>query len=84
MLMIKLEVVGLGTDGASNMASDLNGLNGLWKDVNPFTTHVHCVCHRLALAVKRAGAGMVLVECIQGILREVYTLVQNRPNVQAR
>ena len=43
-------IVGLGSDGAAEMAGELNGLNALMKVDNPFTIIVHCVCHRLNLA----------------------------------
>ena len=76
--------MGLGTDGASNVASNLNGLNGLWKEQNPYTVHVHCVCHRLALAVSQAGSDLHLVKSAQAIVREVYTLVHNHPKVLKR
>ena len=49
------KVVGLGTDGASVMASDLNGVNGLLTKDNPDLGFMHCVCHRLNLAVSHHG-----------------------------
>lgn len=75
---------GLGTDGASPLASDKNGLNGLWKEICPFCCHVHCVCHRLALAVKQSSKDNVLVKQVEGVIRETYILVENRPNIKAR
>ena len=47
------KVVGLGSDGASVMASDLNGVNGLMKRDNPHIIFLHRVCHRLNLAQLR-------------------------------
>ena len=38
-------------NGVSVMASDLNGVNGLLTKDNPHLVFMHCVCHRLNLAV---------------------------------
>ena len=51
--MYDLQIIGLGSDGAAAMASDLNGLNALMTNDNPYTVFVHCVCHRLNLAVSQ-------------------------------
>ena len=45
------KAAGLGSDGANVMSGHRNGLNALKKAGNPFCVYVHCVCHRLALAV---------------------------------
>ena len=49
--MYDLQIIGLGSDGEAAMASDLNGLNALMTNDNPYTVFIHCVCHRLNLAV---------------------------------
>lgn len=49
------KVIGLGSDGASVMSSHINGVNGLFREANPFIVFVHCVCHRLQLAVSQAS-----------------------------
>ena len=51
--MYDLQIIGLGSDGAAAMASNLNGLNALMTNDNPYTVFVHCVCHRLNLAVSQ-------------------------------
>ena len=48
------KVVGLGRDGASAMASELNGL----KQENPSLVFAHCVAYRLSLSVSQACAGI--------------------------
>ena len=78
------QVYGLGTDGANVMASDQNGLNGLRAEVCPFCNHVHCVCHRLALAVKQAGNEIPLVKSMETLVQQVYHIVQRRQTVHAR
>ena len=42
--------VKFGSNGASVMASDIRGVNGMLKKRNPFLVFVHCVAHRLNLA----------------------------------
>ena len=44
------KVVGLGSDGASAMASEWNGV----KQENPSLVFSHCVAHRLSLGVSQA------------------------------
>ena len=48
------KVGGLGTDGASVMTGHLNGVTMLMCTDNPHCISVHCVCHRLNLAVSQA------------------------------
>ena len=73
------KVVGLGTDGASVMASDLNGVNGLLTNDNPHLVFMHCVCHRLNLAVSQACAGITDMVALQSVLAAVYTFIQLSP-----
>ena len=63
------KVVGLGTDGASVMASEMNGVNGLLTKDNPHLIFMYCVHHRLNLAVlqsssDRARRGGIRVRCL--------------------
>ena len=44
-------VIGLGSDGSSVKASDIRGVNGMMKHRNPFLVFIHCVAHRLNVAV---------------------------------
>ena len=70
------KVVGLGTDGASVMASDRNGLNGLVKRENPFCIYVHCVCHRLNLAVSQVCKDMPVMKALTKTISAIYNYVQ--------
>src|SRR6218665_1344055 len=70
------KVVGLGADGASVVASDLNGVNGLMKQLNPYCVFVHCVCHRLNLAVSQACKKIESLKVISTIVCTVYSFVQ--------
>ena len=44
----------INTDGASVMTRRLNALNALIKDKYPNVKHIHCLAHRLNLAVREA------------------------------
>ena len=55
--VVMSKVVGLGSDGASAMASELNWANDLLKQENAFLFFSHCVAHMLSLAVSQACAG---------------------------
>ena len=44
----------INTDGASVMTGRLNALNALIKDKYPNVKHIHCLAHRLNLAVREA------------------------------
>jgi hypothetical protein len=46
------KVVGLTTDGASNMTGHLNGVAALIKSDHPEVITTHCLAHRVELAVK--------------------------------
>ena len=53
------KVAGLGSDGAAVMTGVHNGVGVQLKQVYPLLVHVHCMAHRLALAVSQA-AGEIL------------------------
>ena len=73
------KVVGLGSDGASAMASELNGVNGLLKQDNPFLVFSHCVAHRLNLAVSQACAGISEMVALQHVMAATYNYVELCP-----
>ena len=45
------KVIGVGSDGASVMTGDDKGVNGMTKKHSPFLVFVHCMAHRLNVAV---------------------------------
>ena len=73
------KVVGLGSDGASAMASELNGVNGLLMQENPFLVFSHCVAHRLSLAVSQACAGITEMVALQHVMAATYNYVELSP-----
>lgn len=68
-------MLGLGMDGAAVMSSALNGVNGLVKEKNPYTVAIHCVCHRLHLAVSQASQGVDAMNTITNIISSIYAYI---------
>ncbi|XP_023932869.1 zinc finger protein 862-like [Lingula anatina] len=50
--IFKGKMVGMGCDGASNMLGSKSGLASRLQSDNPELVTVHCLCHRLELAMK--------------------------------
>jgi len=48
------KLVGMGSDGASNMLGRKKGLAVLLQEEHPEMVTVHCICHRLELAFRDA------------------------------
>lgn len=69
-------VVGLGTDG-STMLGHRGGLVGKFQEVIPPLLPVHCVAHRLPLAVVDACAGIDLVKKYDRHIRTVFKFYQS-------
>ncbi|XP_064597802.1 zinc finger protein 862-like [Liolophura sinensis] len=73
------KVMGLGADGASVMSGERNGLRSLVEKENPHCTYVHCVCHRLNLAVSQACKTFPEMETVNKILSAVYSYINQSP-----
>ena len=63
-----LQIIGLGSDGAAAMASDLNGLNALMTNDNPYTVFVHCVCHQINLAISHHTVAYIHIHWKKAIM----------------
>ena len=73
------KVIGLGSDRASVMASDIRGINGMLKKQNPFLVFEHCVAHRLNLAVSQSCNGISGMATLQNVIAAFYNFVQLSP-----
>ena len=62
------------------MASDMNGVLGLLQRENPFLIGIHCINHRLHLAVSKAAKDIKNVNTLSTILSTIYQHVNNSPN----
>ncbi|ELK35181.1 Zinc finger protein 862 [Myotis davidii] len=69
-------VVGLGTDGSA-MLGHSGGLVGKFQEIIPPLLPVHCVAHRLPLAVVDACAGIDLVKKCDRHIRTVFKFYQS-------
>jgi hypothetical protein len=73
-------VMGLVADGASVMASDLNGFTGPIHQDNPFAICMHCVCHKLNLAVSQASKAVSGMQVITSLLSSCYSFANGSSN----
>ena len=71
----KKQLEALNTDGASVVASEINGLHGKVKAIYKKLVWIHCAAHRLALAVKHALEGTKTKEGVKG-----YSKLESRFN----
>jgi len=73
-------------DGASVMVSQHNGVTGQVRIDNPHCVALHCVNHRLHLAVSKAASNpnVPAVCMLSGIVSTIYIHVNNSPNRLAK
>lgn len=67
-------------DGASVMLSQQNGVAGLHQRNVPFCVALHCVCHRMHLAICKAANSIQNVKTLQTIVSTIYQHINNSPN----
>ena len=67
------KIVGLGTDCASVMANKLPDVTKSLKEDSPHMVFLHCVCHRLNLAVSQMCDDVPSIEILQSIVAAAYT-----------
>ncbi|XP_053400529.1 zinc finger protein 862-like [Mercenaria mercenaria] len=70
-----VNLVGLGSDGASVMFGRKGGVGVKLQEDSPMMTHVHCVAHRLALACSDATKAIPYLKNYKNILKNLYTHV---------
>ena len=74
------KLVGLGTDGASVMTGRHNGVAARLKRRQPILTGIHCLCHRLALAVAQAGNEVPFIaRKFKPTLSQLFYFYENSP-----
>ena len=71
--------MGFGSDGASVMVGRRAGVATLLKQSNPEMIAIHCVAHRLALAVAQAGDAVPYVKAFKTLLYNLYSFYENSP-----
>ena len=71
-------LVGFGSDGAAVMTGRLSGVATRLKRRQPILTSIHCVAHRLALAVGQAGEKVpFLSNTFKPTLRQLFNFYEN-------
>jgi len=80
-LAIDLErVVGLAVDGASVMSGHVSGLVAKLRRVCSSLVHVHCIAHRLQLAIaKSSSAWAILDEEVEPLFSSLHTFFASHP-----
>jgi hypothetical protein len=73
------KVCGLGTDGASVMTGHMNGVRALIREDNPHCVSIHCICHRLNLAVSQACQNIVEMQSLITVISGVYNYISSSP-----
>lgn len=71
--------MGFGSDGASVMVGRRAGVATLLKQSNPELIAIHCVAHRLALAVAQAGDAVPYVKVFKTLLHNLCSFYDNSP-----
>ena len=69
------KVMGFGSDGASVMVGRKAGVATMLKEENPQIVAIHCVAHRLALAVAQSGDAMPYVKRFKVLLQYKASLM---------
>jgi hypothetical protein len=72
-------LVGIGTDGASNMLGKNNGLMEKLKRDMPDLISTYCIAHKLNLAVLNSIKDVPFVSEIETAIKKLYTFYQNSP-----
>ena len=72
--IVKAQVAGLGSDGASVMTGIHNGVGTQLKGLQPTLVHVHCAAHRVALVTKDATEGIASVSDYRLCLQQLFKL----------
>lgn len=67
-----VNLVGLGSDGASVMFGCKGGVGKLLREHAPHMTHIHCVAHRLALACSDAAKDIPFLRTYKDTLKNLY------------
>lgn len=78
------KIRGLGTDGASVITGHLNGVTMLMCTDNPHCISVHCVCHRLNLAVSQACKNIPLMANLTNIISTIHNHICQSPQRSER
>ncbi|XP_015767968.1 PREDICTED: zinc finger protein 862-like [Acropora digitifera] len=66
------KVTGLGSDGASVMTSNKEGVTGKLQQLNPKIVNIHCIAHRLQLCFFQAANKVKYLKEFQELLTNIF------------
>lgn len=66
------KVTGLGSDGASVMTSNTEGVTGKLQRLNPKIVNIHCTAHRLQLCASQAANKVKYLKEFQQLLINIF------------
>ena len=75
----KKKLVGFGPNGASVNLGRNRSVATLLKDVAPWIVQIHCMAHRLELAVKDCFKGSYFTDTVVDTLTTIYYFYHNSP-----
>ena len=73
------KLMGFGSDGASVMTGRVSGVATRLNRINPYLVSIHCVSHRLALAVSQAGEQVQFIKKFKRSLSSIYSFFHGSP-----
>lgn len=76
------QLIGLCTDGASNMVGQFRGLATLFRQKYHLVTTFHCMAHRLELAIKNAVSDTSAISHFTDLVDRIYKVYSLSPKNQ--
>lgn len=71
------KLVGFGSDGASVMTGRRSGVGARLKEHQPILQTVHCIAHRLELAIKSAAKKIPMFQKLDQLLLSLFLFYHN-------
>ena len=81
--ILKEQLIGFCSDGASCMVGQFNGVASLLKAKYPLVKSFHCITHRLELAIKNAVDAVNTVSHFRCFVDELYKVYSMSPKNQS-
>ena len=75
---------GIGSDGAAVMTGQHNGVSAQLKALQPSIISIHCVAHKLALAVSQAARIVSPVQRFKNCINSLFVFFHGSPKRQGR
>jgi len=73
------QLIGFTTDGAATFQACHSGVVSLLKSENPFLIGMHCIAHRVELAIRNTMVSVPKIADIEDTLLMLYTFYHQSP-----